>query len=156
MTINGLPLPSLLCHLVESRAWKRPDDDASFRELTKTGNPEDFTFLDFDGMARETGAARQLAADLTTARLYGLKPLGGSEAPGNHEELLDVAKAVMIAVSWDEDAVFLDYRSSSEPSVVLSSWSDDAGNVTSRKLASNFDEFARCVGLLSEQTRNLK
>ncbi|MGI9410684.1 MAG: hypothetical protein ACR2OV_11460 [Hyphomicrobiaceae bacterium] len=112
--------------------------------------------MDFDGMARETRAARQLAADLTTARLYGLKPLGGSETPGCHERLLDVAKAVMIAVSWDEDAIFLHYRKSTEPSVVLSSWSDNAGNAICRELAPDFGEFARCVGLPSEHTSNLK
>ena len=149
MIINGLALPTLLCRLVAAQAWKRPHDDTVFRALVNVEAPEDFTFLDFEGMARETDAARMIAADLATARLYGLKPLAYAAASHSDDQFLDIAKAVMIAVNWDEDAIFLDYRASSEPSVVLSTWSDTAANATCLEIAPDFEEFARRAGLPS-------
>ena len=156
MIVNGLVLPELLCRLVEAGTWKRPVEEGPFRQLTKIARPQDFTFLDFDGMARETRAARQLASDLTTARLYGLKALGVSEVPNGHEGLLDIAKAVMIAVNWDEDAIFLDYRKAAEPSIVLSCWSNASSNAICREIAPNFGAFAEAIGLPKVQAKTLK
>ena len=147
MIINGLPLPTTLCRLLETRTWRLPEDTAALQMLTGVETPDDFTFLDFDGMARETAAAHSLAADPTTARLYGLKPVAGSARLVVDEPLLDTARAVMIAVNWDEDAICLDYRETAAPSVVLSAWNDHAGNATWRRIAVDFDEFARRIGL---------
>ncbi len=147
MIINGLVLPTLLCRLVAAQAWGRPHDDTLFRALVRVAKPEDFNFLDFNGMARETNAARTIAADLATARLYGLKPLADAAGMPSDGQLLDIAKAVMIAVNWDEDAIFLDYRASSEPSVVLSTWSNATANATCLEMAPDFETFARRIGL---------
>ena len=149
MIINGLTLPTLLCGLVEAQAWKRPDDSDLFREVVQVENPNDFAFLDFDGMKRETDAACALAADSAMARIYGLLPMAQRETLVVGEALLDVTKAVMIAINWDEDAIFLDYRQSPEPLVVLLSWSDASREAARRTLAPNFGEFVRRIGLRS-------
>jgi len=124
---------------------------ALLRELTNVDSVEDFSFLNVDGMIRETNAARSLATDPVQARLYGIKQRAGITASDADDSLMDSERVVMIAVNWDEDAIFLDYRRASNPTVMVSQWSEHSGCATCHQIAASFEDFARHIGLLSAE-----
>ena len=152
VNINGFPLPNLLCDLIESDQWRRPDDVSALRELTRVERPEEFSFMDPDRMARETDAARKLAANPVQARIYGIRASRDMQQPIADDTALDIDRAIMIAINWDEDAIFLDYRNTLDPTVMLSYWPEDAGTVLYREIAASFDNFATRIGLISAGT----
>jgi hypothetical protein len=53
-------------------------------------------------------------------------------------------------MNMDEEAVLLDYRSRTSPSVVCTIW-DHKGPLRYRQVAACFDEFADLIGLPGEQ-----
>lgn len=146
--VNNLPIPLLLTELITSGAWKLPSDVSHLQELAQVNHPEEFSFLGVDGMIRETDGARQLATDPQQAHGYGLYSSRQSGASATNSQQLDVDMAVMIAVNWDEEAIFLDYRANKEnPSVVLAYWPDNKAPAAYRQIATDFAEFVAKIGL---------
>jgi len=146
--INGLKLPSLLVEMVEEGRWKRPENIEKLSQLTGATRPMDFNFESFDGMKLETEGARNLASDEETSAIYNLYSSKEHPSYKKNEGTLDVDLAVLIAVNWDEEAIFLDYRvDRNEPSVMLAYWLTEDGPQSHRLLAEDFASFAAKVGL---------
>jgi hypothetical protein len=146
--INGLKLPSLLVEMVEDGRWKRPENIEKLSQLTGVARPMEFNFESFEGMARETEGARNLASDEETSAIYNLYSSKEHPSYKKNEGALDVDLAVLIIVNWDEEAVFLDYRpDKNEPSVRLAYWSTENNAQNHRLLANNFASFAAKIGL---------
>lgn len=149
ITINGLPLPSGLVRLIEAGQWTRPADTTALRELTGTSK-SDFDFAGPEWMERETAGVRQLASS-EFADGYGLASSRRLGRAIGDPSILDVDLAVLIAVNWDEEAIFLDYRPSlTRPAVAVSTWEKDGPNVH-RRIAKDFDEFVGKIGLDSQR-----
>lgn len=145
--VNGLPLPKLLIDLIETGRWKCPADTSALAELTRVRRADQFSFMDVAWMARETAHLRKLADRPEDARLYGLASSRRLARPVVEQHVLDVDLAVMIAVNWDEEAIFLAYRAGRDtPAVVLGWWPEDF-STSYRIIASDFEEFARIIGL---------
>lgn len=146
IAVHGLRLPPGLVRLIETGRWRRPADTTMLRELTGTRRSE-FDFAGPEWMERETAGTRRLAANPQDAKLYSLassRILGHSI---DDPSILDVDLAVLIAINWDEEAIFLDYRPSLDrPAVVVSTWENGGPNIH-RRIAEDFDEFAAKIGL---------
>lgn len=149
--VNGLSLPTDLLRLIAEGRWQRPTNVCGLAELTEVSRPEDFTFLGVEGMRRETAGACRLAADPQMAALYGLDSSRQRGRPVEDRRVLDTDLAVLIAVNWDEEAIFLDYRSGmSDPSVVLAWYPDDRSPASHREIAPVFSDFTRRIGLTGD------
>lgn len=105
--------------------------------------------MDVEGMKRETNGLRKIEADPTYAPIYGLTSSTRLGHAISNSRLLDIDLAVMIAVNWDEEAIYLDYRDDIDaPTVVLAHWPDERSNACHRRIAENFDEFVEGIRLV--------
>lgn len=150
MKVKNFELPRRLCQLINSGRWSTPRHGEALSRITKTDNVDDFAFLLPDDMAVETETIKRLAVDPEQSKVYALRSSRKEARPITDRTVLDVDRAVMIAMNWDEQAIFLDYRSEDdEPSVVLSNWTEVNGWASHRRIAANFDDFARRLGMLA-------
>lgn len=146
MIINQLLLPRLLQELIEQDRWKKPIDVTVLEAITHSRNGTDFTFLDVRGMQRESYPIH-LVKDGKLAMIYHLASSKLSGKPIDDEGVLDIDKAVFIAINWSEEAICLDYRSSHDnPRVVASVIKED--ELSKWKIISpDFKTFALRLGL---------
>jgi hypothetical protein len=142
-----LNLPAALVQLLRAGRWKRPPDVERLAAMTGVQRPDDFTFLDPDGMIRETAAGLDLVRR-GQGTIYGLVSTSDAEAYRCPPDFLDAHQSVVLAVNWDEEVICLDYRSNSnEPTVVVSAWPGSQSPPKWKLIAATFDEFARQLGL---------
>jgi hypothetical protein len=147
MIVNGLNLPATLVQLLREGRWKRPPAVERLATMTGVQRPEDFTFLDLDGMIRETAGGLDIVRR-GQGTIYGLVSTSDAEASRRHPDFLDVQQSVVLAVNWDEEVICLDYRpNGNEPRVVVSVWSGSQSPPQWKLVAATFDEFARQLGL---------
>ena len=142
--VNGLSLPLLLIELIESGRWKRPTDVSVLAEMTGVNRPEEFSFCQMDAIIRETGQFPLLLSE-GLGHGYGLTSSNDPSASHN-PSFLDVYRAVIIAVNWDEDIICLDYTENlNDPKVVcnlrLKTYAEW------KVIAPTFDAFAERLGL---------
>ncbi|MCP4539578.1 MAG: methyltransferase domain-containing protein [Chloroflexi bacterium] len=146
VNVNGLLLPKLLLDLLEQGRWKRPCDTTVLSQLTGSEHADDFSFLDVDGMRRETNS-EHLINDEKLAHIYGLASSKRKGIPITDPTILDVDNSVLIAINWEEEAICLDYRTSyDDPRVVVSVWE---GNQPARwkVVAPDFSSFVSRLNL---------
>lgn len=146
INIHGLPLPKLLQELMEQGRWKKPANVIALKQMTGSQFPEDFTFLNIDGMRRESRPVH-LVEDKKLAKIYHLASSKSLGKPITNDEILDIDNSVCIAVNWSEEAICLDYRPSiNNPRVVVSVCKE--GQFTEWKVAApDFPSFARLLSL---------
>lgn len=147
MVVNGLLLPATLVYLLQQGRWKRPATVDRLAALTGVQRPEEFIFLDHAGMIRETTASRAIV-DRSQGALYGLIATPHGDGLSFACDVLDVCHAVVLAMTWDEDFLCLDYRSHlDQPTVVVSRWSDEKSPPKWICIAPTFDSFAQQLNL---------
>jgi hypothetical protein len=138
--MKDLPLPNLLVEMLNSGRWKAPDDKELIKKIG-IEDADDLSFLSLAGMESNTNQLRQLA-------LNGYSDLMGL-CSGNVELLpegyLDVTKAIVIAATYGDEALCLDYSNSIEPKIVVT---NNTGSSTRWLLvAENFEKFVEILGL---------
>lgn len=148
MEVNGHKLPPLLVKLIEDGKWTTEkgikgkiltemlDTPAKLPKGFAMCVPEGMSQLvgdEFDWMAKADGLASSTRADQII----------------DDFSLLDIDKAVLIAMEWmDEYYICLDYRDiSTKPRVVISV-QDAKGTITWHIIAPDFEAFARKIGLI--------
>jgi len=144
VTVNGLQLPQRLLELIAAGRWRCPSDVGSLRALTGLHDAADFLFMDVPSIRRNTDAliAEIARGDATLFGLTSSRQLAGPDVPG----ILDVDRAVLIAATYGDGMLCLDYREHPErPEVVVSVWS--AGPTRWRALAADIAAFASLLGL---------
>jgi hypothetical protein len=152
-SVNGLKLPKSLVSLLKSDGWKRPTDTRRLAQILPIQRPEELSFLSLDGMVRETSAMVRLY-EKGLGAIYGLTSSRSHDQPP-HPELLDVDKAIIIAVNSDEDAIALDYKFDVHtPAVAVSSFGEgDKGSW--RQVATDFATFVEAIALDVANERDL-
>ena len=145
MDINGLPLPQLLEELIAQRRWRMPADQMLLKQLTGIRQTKHLRFLGIDAMIRETNGAYTIVAQ-GYAATYALASSKQAQAPIEDVKLLDIDKAVLVAINKDEETIHLDYRTSlDDPRVLTSTW---VGNgVVWKVAAASFSSFVAQLGL---------
>lgn len=144
--INGLPLPQSLQELMEEGRWKKPTNITSFKQITGSQFPEDFTFLDIRGMRLESNPIH-LAENEELAKIYSLassKRLGQSVT---RDEILDIDKSICIAINWSEEAICLDYRLSNDNPRVMAFVCKENAFAKWKVIAPDFPSFASLLNL---------
>lgn len=143
--VNGLPLPPLLVEMLETGRWKPPQNSSRLRELLDWKRIDN-AFLNIEGMERETAAGHRLY-EHGYADLYGLdssKRKGVSEV---EDTFLDVDKSVLIAMNYDEEGIFLDYRRNPDNPSVVASFDYDNGRFRYKTISPDFFSFVELLGL---------
>ncbi|MCZ7665898.1 MAG: hypothetical protein M5U34_00975 [Chloroflexi bacterium] len=147
MVVNELPLPQLLQELIEKDQWKRPEDIVVLESMTGSKNGKDFTFLDVRGMQLESYPVH-LIEDNKLAAIYHLASSKLSGKPIDDDGILDIDKAIFIAVNWSEEAICLDYSlSSSNPRIVTSVINEEDMLSKWKVIAPDFLSFAIQLGM---------
>ncbi len=126
-----------------------PSDSNRFAEVTGFRSVDHVAFFPPDSIKRESRALRKLGRT-KYAEPYGLGFSAKWRRSTVRLPLLDARAALDIIMNMDEEAVLLDYRSSSSPSVVCTIW-DNKGPLQYRQVATCFDEFADLIGLPAGQ-----
>lgn len=147
VVVNGLSLPDALVSLIREKQWTRPQDFRMLGEVTGMAHPDQLDFLSVKHMIAETQALIELYRDGFGAT-YGLTTTGAGDGLSH---MLDVNRAVVLAVNDDEEGMCLDYRVSVEaPQVVSGTWVGEGSDerVVWKTIAPDFETFARKIGLL--------
>ena len=143
--INGCSLPPLLISLLKTGQWKLPGDVQPLRQITGVRHPEDYSFLDIPEIVTETGSLFRIFEE-GQGELYGLASSRRSGRAITEEHLLDIDRAVMIALDSSDHAICLDFRASeTSPSVVLADKEEDS--IVWRTIAEDFETFVNRLGL---------
>lgn len=143
--IDGLPLPKYLLDLTAQGRWKTPSNPTHLRQITEFPNT-DFEFLSIDQMFR-VSKLDHLIDDSNIAQIYGHASSHRAGQPIIDPAILDVDKAIEIAVNLDEQAICLDYRSSSENPRVVFSTLDNNSCFRWKTIADDFKTFADYLNL---------
>ena len=146
MEINGLPLPQHLINLISQGLWKCPTDTKALRQLTGSKSSSDFDFLGFEMMKSENKTDR-LVEDPKLAKIYGLASSARSGKEITDTNLLDVDKAVFIALNWDEEAICLDYRSGREKPRIISACLEGRQSANWKIISPDIESFTAAIGL---------
>jgi len=139
-------LPPFLVELIASGRWKCPEDDQRLRELTDLPDVCDLRFCSVEQMREYTEGLCQDVDDPRAAATFGL---ASSRRTGRKVALplLDVDRAVMIALTYSDSILCLDYRDHPDrPAVVVSDWSPPGG-AKWQVIAPDIETFAELVGL---------
>ncbi len=144
--VNELPLPPALLDLLEAGRWKPPGDLADLRRLTGLDDVAQLAFFDVANMRSETRQLLANAEDAQLARLRGLESSRRAGAPVGAPGALDVDRAVVLAATFGDGILCLDYRGSlARPAVVVTDWSGPACRW--RVLAPDVETFAALLKL---------
>jgi hypothetical protein len=141
--INGCQLPTALVDLLRSGRWRRPEDVETLRNVTGLSDADQLLFCDPVSMRVNT---EHLVAELQ--RDPGLFGLASSRTNGAavSEPMLDIDQAVVVAATFGDGILCLDYRASRErPAVVVSDWS--TGQARWRRIAADVEELSDKLGL---------
>jgi hypothetical protein len=136
--VNGHYLPSLLIRMMASGQWGPSNREVDFSSLP-IQDKHDLALLDISEMIRNTEELRA-QLDGGEGQLFGLIN-GGEPLPG----LLDVNHAVVIAATYGQEALALDYSLSEEPRVVATH--DEPARVRWVEVARNFEELVSILKL---------
>src|SRR5258708_6664157 len=146
MMVNGLHLPERLLELVKARRWKRPADTRILAKISGAAKPQDFTFLNLKRIPAETGGMVSLWME-GHGNYYSLTSFSDPDRsvdPG----LLNVNRAILIAVNWDDEAICLDYAENLDvPRVVCGIWPEDRERCQWKIIADTFEAFVEQLGL---------
>jgi hypothetical protein len=146
LSVNGLPVPELLCTLMRDGDWVHPGD-ARLRELIPfLTDPVDFLSTP-EAMERESSG--HMADDPRYSAMFHMAR--GSRVTGPVElPWLDVDRSIFVAVCrWagDDTAISLDYRTDViDPRVVASDLGSGRDYVW-REVTPTFSAFVRLLGL---------
>ena len=139
--INGLDLPGALVQLVEGGRWRRPDDVAELRRLTGFADADDLELLGFESMEQNTLGLVEKLDTPGNAQLFGLASSRRAGRPVTDPAVLDVDLAVLIAATFGDGMLCLDYRGRRDrPAVLISDW--PAGGVRWRPLFPDIETLA--------------
>lgn len=138
LSINDLPLPILLVEMLHSGRWKAPNDKDVIRHLG-IEDADDLSFIDLVQMKNNTNQLHQLIVD------------GYGDVMGlcsNNLELLakgylDVTKAVIIAATFGDEALCLDYSSSIIPKIVATGYTGSQARW--KVVADNLEKFVEIL-----------
>ncbi|HLY25499.1 MAG TPA: hypothetical protein VKQ72_04105 [Aggregatilineales bacterium] len=146
MNVNGLQLPERLLELAKARRWKRPADTRLLAEITGAAKPQDFTFLNLKRIAAETGGMLSLWRE-GHGNYYSFTTSSDPDRPTDRR-LLNIERAVLIAVNWDDEAICLDYGENLDaPKVVCGTWPVDPEPCQWKIISDSFDAFVDQLGL---------
>lgn len=121
-SINNLPLPRFLDELLASLRWKRPTDTTALAQLTGVEGARYFELFSLESMRSNTQAL--LERFEKSAAIFGLTSSARGRADAASPALLDVDRAILIAATFEEEFIALDYRDSLErPSVRVTDYS---------------------------------
>ena len=136
--VNGLRVPA---HLDELIAWKRwaPTSRPSGASALPLSDPEDLALLDVAQMEANTAELASMVANGTGAVLG----LTGDEQP--QTGWLAVDSAVVIAATYGEEGLALDYSRPGEPRVVATHVTDEG--VRWVEVAETFADLVVLLGL---------
>jgi hypothetical protein len=126
VTVNGHELPRALAELAQAGQWQR---------LTLNAPPVEIEEPLVPRTGSEMGRNTQVLADALAAgdgALFGLAEAGGG-SPG----LLDITQAVVIAATFGEEFLALDYSAGDPPRVVATA--DQAEGVRWVEVAPRFE-----------------
>ena len=143
--IDGLPLPAYMIELISLDRWITPDNTTVLRQFAGFTGNTNIHLLKVENMVR-VNQLTHLLEDPETAQIYGF---ASSIQNGNEildEEMLDVDKAIMIAMNWDDEAICLDYRHSLKNPCVVSGIVEH-NRIIWKKIANDFKSFADHIGL---------
>src|SRR5262245_3350982 len=133
LTINGLPLPSVLIALCEADRWRAPADRSGLDRLFPDRG--DFMLYSLDYMPVENRFCIEMAGNW----------FAGAPDPANPPGDIDPAQAVLIADlgnGWDQP-IALDYRTSTqEPRVLLFCWRRNGAGNRWVEIAPNIESFS--------------
>ena len=146
MKINGLLLPQHLITLVSQGLWKRPSNTDALQKLTGCKSCHEFDFLSFESMKRESNPTH-LIEDDKLANIYWLRSSLRMGKEITDTRFLDIDKAIIIALNWDEEAICLDYRSSMDKPRVVASCIDNDRIGQWKVIASDIETFTKAIGL---------
>lgn len=142
VVVNGHLLPETLAEMLAAGHWgpsSRPTDLSALPIEDK----EDLTLLDLPQIVANTRSL-QAAFDRGEGRV--LRLVRGNAVPGH----LDVDQAVMIAVTYGQEALVLDYSSSGPPRVLATADEGSGGGWV--EVAANFDDLLGVIGLSGDTT----
>lgn len=145
-SVNGLPLPQLLLHLLDSGRWKTPDDQVMRVKIPRLKEP-----VDFLGSVEQIAFESQgfLSDDERTAILF--HEYRGSSGIQKPLPWRDVERSLLIAVNRELGAdlgIALDYRPGLEdPSVLISDWWTGDHTCHWHEISKTFSEFASLLKL---------
>ena len=131
---------------MEKGRWKKPTNMIAFKQMTGSLYPEDFTFLDVEGMRLESNPTH-LVENEDLAKIYSLtssKRLGKSVTG---DEILDIDQSICIAINWSEEAICLDYRLSNENPRVMAFVCNENALTKWKIVAPDFSTFASLLNL---------
>lgn len=139
ITINGHPLPQRLIELIDSGSWGSAKYAANLNVLP-IEDKDDLTFLDLRGIAENT---RELQAmwERGEGTLFSLSN-GQTSSAGT----LDIAQAVVIAATYGQEVLCLDYSMGTVPRVVSTHY--QSGKVTWTEISTSFDQFLTQIDLI--------
>ncbi len=148
MKINGLKVPDSLVQLIENKKWDLPANIEKLLQLPDLDewDVETLVFLDLNGIAEDHYKFKDLKDVLNAMKN---EKCGSSKILGRKIEdssIIDCDTSLCIIYNIYDIGIYLDYRFSVEPIVVMSYWGKDAppGYI---KIADNFDEFIELIGL---------
>jgi hypothetical protein len=144
--IDGLSLPEYLVELVKQDRWKVPANTTVLKRLVEFTGNSDIGFIRVENMVR-FNERTDLFEDPKIARIYGLASSTQVGQEITEPGILDVDKAIMIALNWDEEAISLDYRPNIDAPCVMSGIIVENKNIVWKKIADDFKSFADHIGL---------
>ncbi|MEL7222031.1 MAG: hypothetical protein AAGJ93_11980 [Bacteroidota bacterium] len=138
MLINDLLLPETLQRLMDVEKGSKAAIKIDFSDIVDSAYAVELSLLSRNEITATTANYTNISQQEKEAKIYGLY---WNEKPNLNrmEELLDMNKALIIALNFDEEAIGLDYRFSSNPRVVFSDWSNS--NCRWRLISLNFYDF---------------
>jgi hypothetical protein len=145
--VDELPLPSYLVQLISQDRWKTPTDQTLLKQLTGFTGKTPIDFLSVKNMIR-ADLLPHLIANPKMARIYGCASSSRTGQEIIEPGILDVDKAIFIAMNWDEEGICLDYRPSLEnPRVVSGILEKNKNCIWWKTIAKDFKSFADDLGL---------
>jgi hypothetical protein len=139
-TVNGHVLPSLLVRMTDAGQWGPSNRKANLGAIP-IEDKEDLTLLSVPEMIRNTEELRSALAR-GDGTLFALSE-EGKPVPG----FLDVNRAVVIAVTYGQEALALDYSQGETPRVVATHYGPEG--VRWVQVAATFDDLVDLLKLSS-------
>jgi hypothetical protein len=141
ITVNGHSLPLSLIRMIDMESWCSSNHLADISNIP-IEDKDDLTFLDTPEMVQNTQEL-QAAVDRGDGALFALTDSKKDETPING--FLDVAQAVIIAVTYGQEALALDYSVGDQPRIVATQYMSEG--VIWIQVASNFNELLKILKL---------
>lgn len=143
--INSHPLPKLLESAIDTGHWKIPEDTTRLRNVTGIDNIGILNFLNPKEMEIETAAISNLCLDDPENVMNVYSMVNDKDANVDRDWKIAVEEIVVIAASFGDDVICLNYKNADDcPEVYVTDWS--GAKCQWKKISNSFEEFYASIG----------